>query len=80
MTISYGSWPNDVFLLFFGWVDDDNPHDAVCLFTDLFDLTTFHQRSVGGLGMGPGVEATVRALEEALGASNLDFQRCAIML
>lgn len=30
--ISYGNWPNDVFLLFFGFIPDDNPHDAVVLF------------------------------------------------
>lgn len=28
VTISYGSWPSDVFLLFFGFVPADNPHDS----------------------------------------------------
>ena len=28
VSISYGSWPTDVFLLFFGFVPADNPHDA----------------------------------------------------
>lgn len=46
VTISYGSWPNDVLLLFYGWVEDDNPNDAAVLFTDLFELENFHQRLV----------------------------------
>jgi len=40
VTISYGAFPNDVFLLFFGFVPDPNPHDAVPLFADLADLAT----------------------------------------
>ena len=40
VTISYGAFPNDVFLLFFGFVPDPNPHDAVPLFADLLDLVT----------------------------------------
>ena len=28
VSISYGSWPSDVFLLFFGFVPRDNPHDS----------------------------------------------------
>ena len=38
MTISYGNWPNDVFLLFFGFLPDNNQHDAVVLFHSLDDL------------------------------------------
>ena len=38
VTISYGAFPNDVFLLFFGFVPAANPHDAVPLFADLGDL------------------------------------------
>ena len=40
MTINYGAFPGDVFLLFFGFVPDPNPHDAVPLFADLLDLAT----------------------------------------
>ena len=40
VTISYGAFPNDVFLLFFGFVPAPNPHDAVPLFADLRDLVT----------------------------------------
>ena len=40
VTISYGAFPNDVFLLFFGFVPDPNPHDAVLLFADLHDLAS----------------------------------------
>ena len=28
VTISYGSWPSDVFLLFFGFAPDNNPNDS----------------------------------------------------
>ena len=38
VTISYGSWPNDVFLLFFGFMPEGNEHDAVVLFHTLPDL------------------------------------------
>ena len=38
MTISYGDWPNDVFLLFFGFLPEGNQHDAVMLFDTLQDL------------------------------------------
>ena len=74
VTISYGSWPNDVFLLFFGYVDAGNPNDAVCLFTDLLDLTTFNQRLV------PAAEADTAccALEAELGAGREEFYRCAL--
>jgi hypothetical protein len=49
ITISYGRWPSDVFLLFFGWADQrGTPGDQVVLFQDLFELRTFHQRLVHG--------------------------------
>ena len=38
MTISYGDWPNDVFLLFFGFLPEGNQHDSVVLFGGLQDL------------------------------------------
>lgn len=28
VSISYGAWPSDVFLLFFGFAPDGNPHDS----------------------------------------------------
>ena len=37
VTISYGNWPNEVFLLLFGFVPMDNPADTVTLFVDLDD-------------------------------------------
>lgn len=46
VTISYGDWPNDVFLLFFGFVPDNNQHDAVVLFHTLEDLVNCYQASV----------------------------------
>jgi hypothetical protein len=43
VTISYGDWPNDVLLLFFGWVPElkENPHDSVVLFSDLRELAMY---------------------------------------
>jgi len=38
VTISYGDWPNDVFLLFFGFLPEGNQHDSVVLFDALQDL------------------------------------------
>ena len=46
VTISYGNWPNDVFLLFFGFVPDNNQHDAVVLFHSLEDLVNCYQALV----------------------------------
>lgn len=44
VTISYGNWPNDVFLLFFGFIQEPNEHDAVVLFQDLPDLVSCFSR------------------------------------
>jgi hypothetical protein len=43
VTISYGDWPNDVLLLFFGWVPEltENPHDSVVLFSNLRELAIY---------------------------------------
>ena len=38
LTISYGAWPNEVFFLFFGFLPEHNPFDAVVLYHDLDDL------------------------------------------
>ena len=46
VTISYGNWPNDVFLLFFGFVPDSNQHDAVVLFPSLHELVSCYQAIV----------------------------------
>ena len=53
VTISYGAFPNDVFLLFFGFVPTPNPHDAVPLFADIQDLVT---ATTAGLGLGLGTQ------------------------
>ena len=42
VSISYGDWPNDVFLLFFGFLPDSNPHDSVVLFQSLHDMIAFY--------------------------------------
>ena len=46
VTISYGDWPNDVFLLFFGFLPDNNRHDAIVLFHGLRDLVQCYQALV----------------------------------
>ena len=38
VTISYGPWPNDPFFLYFGFVPEGNPNDAVVLFDDVDDV------------------------------------------
>jgi hypothetical protein len=72
--ISYGSWPNDVLLLFFGWVDDDNPHDAVALFTDVLELDSFHARLVD---VNPDSTQSLRRLEDSLQLPLDSYARCA---
>jgi hypothetical protein len=41
VTISYGKWPNDVFLLFFGFIPRDNSNDSVVLFQNLDEIVEF---------------------------------------
>jgi hypothetical protein len=41
VTISYGKWPNDVFLLFFGFIPKDNENDSVVLFHNLDEIAEF---------------------------------------
>ena len=38
VTISYGDWPNDVFLLFFGFLPEGNQHDSLLLFLTLHHM------------------------------------------
>lgn len=42
VTISYGAFPNEVFLVYFGFLPSHNPHDAVILFDDLEALVSCH--------------------------------------
>ena len=42
--ISYGAFPNDPFLMYFGFVPDDNPNDTVILFDDVDELFEFIER------------------------------------
>ncbi|GMH36051.1 hypothetical protein BSKO_03919 [Bryopsis sp. KO-2023] len=46
ITISYGSWPNDVLFLLFGFVVPDNPNDVAVIFMDEFDLLDFLEELV----------------------------------
>ena len=57
VTISYGAWPNDVFLLFFGFLPEQNEHDAVVLFHSLPDLIACYNRMLQQSLM-PGAEAS----------------------
>lgn len=74
VTISYGSWPNDVFLLFFGFVPPpgSNPNDAVCLFADVAEVLSFLKNGA------PVTDADVMAVEEALGAPAAEFERLVV--
>lgn len=45
--ISYGPWPNDPFFLYFGFVPDGNPNDAVALFNDAVEA----ERCAARLGL-----------------------------
>ena len=38
ISIRYGTWPNDVFLLYFGWVPDENPYDDVVLYQNVQEI------------------------------------------
>lgn len=53
MTISYGDWPNDVFLLFFGFLPEGNQHDSVVLFDTVQDLTDCYDLLVQQQGQQP---------------------------
>ena len=72
MTISYGPWPNDAFLLFFGFVPDSNPHDTAVLFEDLADLVG-HALEGGGEG-GEEVTDVLREMELRLPGG--EYSRC----
>eukprot|EP01025_Chloroclados_australasicus_P057908 TRINITY_DN7243_c0_g1_i8.p2 TRINITY_DN7243_c0_g1~~TRINITY_DN7243_c0_g1_i8.p2 ORF type:complete len:190 (-),score=27.40 TRINITY_DN7243_c0_g1_i8:166-735(-) len=41
VSICYGQWPNDVFLLFFGFVPEENPHDSYVIFETFEELVEF---------------------------------------
>lgn len=41
VTIDYGRWPNDVYLLFYGFIPAYNMWDSVVLFDKLQDLVAF---------------------------------------
>jgi hypothetical protein len=47
VTISYGPWDNDRYLLHYGFVPDFNPHDKVTLFENNMELVRYAARHVG---------------------------------
>jgi hypothetical protein len=47
VTISYGPWDNDRYLLHYGFVPDFNPHDKVTLFENNRELVRYAARHVG---------------------------------
>jgi len=66
--ISYGNWPNDVFLLFFGFVPPHNPHDAVVLFNSAEELVEWVvEKRCNGQNNAQYVKQTAQALEDTLG-------------
>lgn len=67
VTISYGPWPNEVYLAYFGFLPYDNPFDSVVLFDTLPELVGFHdslQQQAAPHGLLGQQEA---ALADALG-------------
>jgi len=73
VTISYGAWPSEVFLLLFGFVPEC-PADAVCLFADLADwLAAAAPAALAALG---GSEADAAAAEAGLRAHVLSALGC----
>jgi hypothetical protein len=73
VTISYGAWPNDVLLLFFGFVEEGNPHDTVELFADLEELADFCCALAAERGGGESClepSALLAALEGELGGGD----------
>lgn len=54
VTISYGKWPNDVFLLLFGFIPKGNEYDGLVLFQNLDEIVEF---IAGVIAQGTGVEA-----------------------
>ena len=81
VTISYGSWPNDVFLLFFGFVPTDNPNDSVVLFGDLEEVVDFVVEEIhveegyANLDYCEVTSLLLGELEESLGGPEADFTR-----
>ena len=58
VTISYGSWTNEVFLLLFGFIPPSNPNDIMILFPCLLDLACCL------LAISTGIEVTDDLEEE----------------
>ena len=76
VTISYGSqWPNEAFLLLFGFAPDGNPADGVILFPSFSDLVEAWQRHQQVLSCpeGQGGE-DARTLEERVARSNVSVE------
>jgi len=61
VTISYGKWPNDVFLLFFGFIPKENENDSVVLFQNLDEIVEFISEVVAeGIGVKPESLNTIK--------------------
>jgi len=77
VTISYGAWPNDLFFLLFGFVPDNNPHDAVVLFDGAEEALRFLNDTAEQSGAphwkGDGLAGSMEAAAEAL--AEVDFSR-----
>lgn len=81
VTISYGSWPNDVFLLFFGFIPRGNPNDSVVLFGDLGEVADFVAEEAARTTKREntweegGIESVVETLVQELGGLENDYTR-----
>ncbi len=70
VSICYGAFPNEVFLLLFGFVPDDNPHDSVTLFSGAQELLQHCQAFTDRQRPGLLVEQQWRAAAELLAAGD----------
>ena len=74
--ISYGAFPNDPFLMYFGFVPDDNPNDTVTLFFDVDELFEFIERdetlAAEALRMDDDAKSQARAVSSSALSCTID--------
>lgn len=79
VTISYGPWPNEPFLLLFGFVPGPaNPHDSLLLFRDAHEAAAWCLSRMGA-GSGGGDGAGEQPFEGDAGDGALEAQLEAVL-
>lgn len=68
VTISYGPWDNNRYLLHYGFVPDSNPHDKVTLFENNRELVRYAARHVGTSSLDYDFEKNMDSQVEEDGA------------